>query len=159
MVENSLPSPDRPNRAARKFDAVVPWPDRADLWHDAPNFNSIGATQCSMLDEQDGWVLTPQFLVDYHGDGKRRIRKSGSSPAWNWANSKRPTHKDTSAQASPAAVDLNHQQPGHGRRLTRHQRLISSLEELLDGSEFLGDLEHDERGRAPYSPSYMRRVG
>ena len=39
--------------------------------------DGASATQCYTLEEQDGWNLTPQFLVNSHGDGNWRITNVG----------------------------------------------------------------------------------
>jgi hypothetical protein len=39
--------------------------------------DGASATQCYTLEEQDGWNLTPQFLVNSHGDGNWRFTDVG----------------------------------------------------------------------------------
>jgi hypothetical protein len=62
-VDDAQATPDRPNRAVRNTDAVAPWPDCADLRHDAPNLDSIGATRSAKQNEQDGWFLTTDCRI------------------------------------------------------------------------------------------------
>jgi hypothetical protein len=84
-----------------------------------------------MQDEHDGWVLTPQFFVDCHGDGEQRIREFGWSRAWNWVDSKRPKHWDSSARTSSVAADLNQRLRGHGgegRKAIISQKMLPKVD-------------------------------